>query len=397
MIHDELQGLARALFEETDDALFLLDADNGRVLDANAAAQRLTGFSVRAVMDAPVSDFFRLSAGQWAITFPMPARTLPLPHVEWGGLLRTVRGAALPVDVVFTRLGTRPRPVALARVREVAPSAAENGNGGKLKKLVAAVADCLWSAEVTGPDDGQFRYLSPVIEQIVGRPAGSVPTSLRSWREMIHPDDRPEWDEHVDLRRDGQSTQVEYRVEWPDGSVRWVRDDARVVRTTGGRSVWLYGVFSDITAWRTAEEFLRRRAALVDTAEDAIVSQSAAGLIVDWNRGAEQLYGYTREEVRARPMLRLFPPDAAAEFVDVVRRVRDGEPSRPYRTTQVRKSGERIAVSVRVSCIGEGDADVSIIARETPADCEEVLELPADRDSAAGRDGVTAGRPTRTA
>src|SRR5438309_1142510 len=114
MIHDELQGLARALFEETDDALLLLDADTGRVLDANAAAQRLSGFSVRAVMDAPVSDFFRLSAGQWAITFPMPARTLPLPHAEWGGLLRTVRGAAVPVDVVFTRLGTRPRSVALA-------------------------------------------------------------------------------------------------------------------------------------------------------------------------------------------------------------------------------------------------------------------------------------------
>src|SRR5947208_964157 len=108
MNHDDFEGLARALFEESGDALMLLDPDTGHVLDANAAAQRLSGFSLRAVIDTPVSHLFRLSGGQWAITFPMPARTVHLPYAEWGGQVRTFHGGRVPVDVTFTRLNVQP-------------------------------------------------------------------------------------------------------------------------------------------------------------------------------------------------------------------------------------------------------------------------------------------------
>jgi PAS domain S-box-containing protein len=365
MNHDEFDGLARALFEESGDALMLLDPDTGRVLDANAAAQRLSGFTLRAVKGTPVSDLFRLSGGQWAITFPMPARTVHLPYAEWGGLFRTFQAARLPVDVTFVRLNVRPSPLALLRVREApAPAGGAAGPvGARLRHLVGAVADCLWSAEVTGPGEGRFHYLSPVVEKIAGRPADAVGKSLGGWRDLIHPDDRPTWDGALDRRRAGKPTQDEYRVVWPDGSVRWVRDDARPTRAAAGRAVCLYGVFADVTSWRRAEVSLRRLADLVDSAEDAIISQSTDGLIVDWNRGAERLYGYTKDEMQAQPVLRLFPPDAVQSYTDAVRRLRQGEPAPPCRATQVRKTGERIVVSLRLSPIGD-DEGVSIIARD---------------------------------
>ena len=117
-------------------------------------------------------------------------------------------------------------------------------------------------------------------------------------------------------------------------------------------AVWLYGVFADVTEWHRPKRACAACADLVDSAEDAIISHSADGLIVDWNRGAERLYGYTKDEVRKKPVLRLFTPDGAKAYAEAVRRVRCGEPTGSYQAAQVRKGGERIEVSIRVSAIG---------------------------------------------
>jgi PAS domain S-box-containing protein len=366
MNYDQFQGLARALFEESDDVLFLLDPETGHLLDANAAAQRLTGFPLRSMIDTPVSDLFRLSAGKWAITFPMPARTVHLPYAEWGGLIRTFQGESTPAEVTFIRLNAKPHPLALARIRPVkrAAESPATRTAARLNPLVAAVPDCLWSADVPERREARFQFLSPVVEQIAGRRAQAVGKTLRSWRELIHPDDRPVWDEALARRRAGKATQDEYRVVWPDGSIRWVRDDARVSRVGAGRSVRLFGVFADVTAWRLAEAGLRRLADLVDTAEDAIISHSKDGRIVDWNRGAERLYGYTKDEIKAEPVLRLFAPDGAEGYTESVRRLKRGEPAGVCEATQMRKGGERIAVSMRVSPIGDDADGISIIARD---------------------------------
>src|SRR5262245_63231646 len=80
MNHDLYAGLARALFEESDEALFLIDPETGQVLDANAAAQRLCGLSLRAILDSPVHDFFRGEGGERLIDFPLTARKVDFPN-----------------------------------------------------------------------------------------------------------------------------------------------------------------------------------------------------------------------------------------------------------------------------------------------------------------------------
>jgi PAS domain S-box-containing protein len=167
--------------------------------------------------------------------------------------------------------------------------------------------------------------------------------------------------------------------------VRWIRDEARVARVAFAGSVWLYGVFADISGWREAEASQRRLADLVDFAEDAIISESADGLIVDWNRGAERLYGYTKDEVREKSVVRLFTPDGITDYREAVRRARHGEPAGPYRATQVCKGGERIEVSMRVSALGT-EGGISIIARGVHG------ETAADTGTAVRRPGITTGR-----
>ena len=47
-----------------------------------------------------------------------------------------------------------------------------------------------------------------------------------------------------------------------------------------------------------------------------------------WNYATE--YGYTKDEVRTQPVLRLFAPDGVKEYTDAMNRIRCGEHNEPY-------------------------------------------------------------------
>ena len=70
-----------------------------------------------------------------------------------------------------------------------------------------------------------------------------------------------------------------------------------------------------------------------------------------WNRAAEQLYGYAREEIVGRPLSVLIPPDRAAEFRGVVDRLVGGDRVEQYETVRVRKDGTRVEVAVNLAPI----------------------------------------------
>src|SRR5437773_12334747 len=149
MNHDLYAGLARALFEESDDALFLIDPETGQILDANAAAQRMCGVSVRVILDSLVHDLFQGDGGERLLEFPITGRRLSFPYADRGGLL-IARDISVPVDVTVTRLLVPPRILALLQPRAAlgqAPLAMMPPE--RLNRLLAAAPACLWSAAVT--------------------------------------------------------------------------------------------------------------------------------------------------------------------------------------------------------------------------------------------------------
>jgi diguanylate cyclase (GGDEF)-like protein/PAS domain S-box-containing protein len=108
-------------------------------------------------------------------------------------------------------------------------------------------------------------------------------------------------------------------------------------------------------------------AAVVDSAHDAIIAMSTAGVIVGWNAGAEQLYGYSAEEAIGRSFCFLVPLNRLDEFLDFLDRAHKGEPVSPSETVHIRKGGGRASVFLSVSPIRNADgliAGVSAICRE---------------------------------
>jgi diguanylate cyclase (GGDEF)-like protein/PAS domain S-box-containing protein len=107
--------------------------------------------------------------------------------------------------------------------------------------------------------------------------------------------------------------------------------------------------------------------AIVESSDDAIISKTIDGIVTSWNRGAENLFGYSAEEMVGRPLLLLFPGDRLTEEDLILERLREGERVDHFETVRVRKDGTTIHVSVTISPIHDAQGRIigaSKIARD---------------------------------
>ncbi len=107
--------------------------------------------------------------------------------------------------------------------------------------------------------------------------------------------------------------------------------------------------------------------AVVESSNDAIITQALDGTITGWNGGAERLFGYTSAEAVGRSIDIIVPPDRRAEVDDIFDRVSKGERIQHYETTRARKDGRPVEVSLSVSPIRSASGEIigaSRIARD---------------------------------
>jgi PAS domain S-box-containing protein len=107
--------------------------------------------------------------------------------------------------------------------------------------------------------------------------------------------------------------------------------------------------------------------ALIDSAEDAIISKTLDGIITSWNKGAERIFGYTAPEVIGKPIFILIPPDHHNEEREILDRIKKGEHVSHYETVRRRKDGSLVDISLTVSPIKRPDGKIigaSKIARD---------------------------------
>jgi PAS domain S-box-containing protein len=107
--------------------------------------------------------------------------------------------------------------------------------------------------------------------------------------------------------------------------------------------------------------------AIIESADDAIVSKTLEGIITSWNKGAERIFGYTASEVIGKPVTILIPDDHADEEPAILARLRAGDRMDHYETVRRRKDGTLINVSLTVSPVKDAQGHIvgaSKIARD---------------------------------
>jgi PAS domain S-box-containing protein len=138
--------------------------------------------------------------------------------------------------------------IAIERVRaEEALRASEQ----RYRMLVTNIPDVAWLLDRSG----NALFISPNVERISGYTADELcRVGGEGWFGRIHPDDRPLVRARFDALFEGGGTfDLEYRIRDKSGRWTWVHDRA-VATYEGHGTTYVYGLYSDITDRKHAEE-----------------------------------------------------------------------------------------------------------------------------------------------
>lgn len=385
-----------------DYAIVLLDCQ-GNIASWNAGAQQIKGYQAKEIIGQHFSQFYPpeiVASGLPAHELHEAARTGRFEDEGWR--LRK-DGSRFWANVVITALRDhagelrgylkitrdltgRKQAEENARIllqEEVARQAAEAGareservrreerrQRDQLHVTLASIGD----AVIVTDQGGAVTFMNPVAERLTGwKAADASGQSLEQIFSIFNeetglPVDNPVRKvlqqgvtiglaNHTVLRsRDGRDIPID--------------DSAAPIRGEDG-SIWgVVLVFRDVTEARRAVEARLHLAAIVESSEDAIISKNLDGIIVSWNQGADQLYGYKADEIIGQPLARLVPPDHPDELPALMARLGRGERIEHFETVRVRKDGSRLDVSLTISPVRNAEGKIigaSKIARNITA------------------------------
>lgn len=150
---------------------------------------------------------------------------------------------------------------------------------------------------------------------------------------------------------DGTSFCFETRIVRPDGTVRTLQMQGKVITGEDGRPARIIGCCQDITERKLAEAARYRLVDLVESSQDAIIALSVAGVVESWNVAAQKMFGYAPDEILGRPVNVLVPPELQPDLERVLAEVRSGQDLQPYEMVQRRRDGSDFEASVTMSAI----------------------------------------------
>ena len=169
--------------------------------------------------------------------------------------------------------------------------------------------------------------VSDNFSQLIGRLPNELPESEDAWLALAHPDERPELQRLLDMlagRSDPTRLEFALRLRHANGAWAWLA----VKLNPGGQR--LITTFSDVTHQKQTEAALRdsqlRYRALYSTAPLAFILWNREGHITEWNRRAEQMFGWPTDTVIGKKVhTLLLPPEQHEPFRQAVKGLSQGK------------------------------------------------------------------------
>jgi PAS domain S-box-containing protein len=143
----------------------------------------------------------------------------------------------------------------------------------KFRQFAENIHEVFW---MTSADWKKLLFVSPAYEKIWGRTCESLYANPTGWLDAIHAEDRPAILAAARNHYTGFHEGIEYRIVRPDGSLRWIRDRAYLIRDGLGQISRVAGIAEDITERRRVEMEEQKKTALLES----LVNSSPDGILV---------------------------------------------------------------------------------------------------------------------
>jgi diguanylate cyclase (GGDEF)-like protein/PAS domain S-box-containing protein len=171
------------------------------------------------------------------------------------------------------------------------------------------------------------------------------------------------------LRKDGSKIHVTVTT-WP-------------IRGSAGEVTAICTIVRDVSLRYEAEKNRSLLVSVVESSEDLIHAVNLDGTIVSWNRGAERMAGYAREEILGKNAAILVTPSRKGKLPQNIESTQKGCAVGPFDTVIRRKDGTEIDVSITLSPIQNSAGEVtgvSVIARDITQRRQVETELRDSRE-----------------
>ena len=319
----------KKIFLNAPDAIFLTDPETGIILDANHAAStlldrplgKIIGMHHTKLLPAYLGENSRTSFLKLSETTPGSA-SAPIQNI----VIRS-DGTEVPVEITTNKFLVDGKHLLLGEFRDTTERHAAERTLKKAHNSLNALIDGSPLAIITADPKGRIMTWNPAAERIFGWKVAEVVGRISP---LVLEQDRKEFIDQVKMTLEGKHLFNEEVVRLrKDGSQVNVAISTAPIFDEGS-PVAALAMFADITRRKEVEDAFQKNEehfrSVVRTATDAIISVDVSGKITSWNRAAEEVFGYTAEEVTGADVTLLMPESfIEAHRAGLERMVRTGE------------------------------------------------------------------------
>ena len=192
--------------------------------------------------------------------------------------------------------------------------------------------------------------------------------TYQNFLSYVHPDDRALVDGSY---RDSVEKKIQYDIEhrllMPDGRIKWVQEACHTEYDNEGQPIRSVGIVQDITERKHTEQALNEAhqfsELLIESACVMVVVLDDKGLIKVFNPAAEELTGYSKEELSGKNWFEILTPrERYPQVWEVFKQLNQGEIIRSFENPILTKQGEERFISWRNNILLQNGKNVGILS-----------------------------------
>ena len=225
-----------------------------------------------------------------------------------------------------------------------------------LVELAEETSNILW---IFTPDMNDVILINSAFEELYGIRLNQLRDDSLCFLEATHPEDRKRVEQAIEQLRDGQTIEIEHRVNKNEDYQRWAYVQGKPIRNDEGEVVRIVGFVTEITERKNREQQLRKYQRAVESSGHAIYCTDFDGVIDCVNPAFEETTGYSGEEVIGEtPAILQSGEHEQAFYQDLWETILDGDVWR-NEVINERKDGERYIIDQTIAPVTDESGEIT--------------------------------------